>query len=192
MSQSGGKMYSLVQVAIIFIHCHLTERQFSYNDCSLTLRIFILVQEKGPNIMNIFFLLTVLSGASVNCQSFSVTFQNSSKISTDQWMEFKGQISHLKSFTQCHWGKTRIFNAASCNIWSYCAKMSLKSSLQCVQMWFDRDYTYSAGRDLSIGYKIFDNVGRITIRPFLHRTWNYFCFTYESASKQSKFYLNGI
>ena len=69
--------------------------------------------------------------------------------STDEWVEFKGKIPHMTSFTACHWEKLRFFNVRETCHWAFCYKnTNATSDIHCTQFWyiFDGD---SGGRYVS-------------------------------------------
>ena len=68
--------------------------------------------------------------------------------------------------------------------------MSMESSMDCMQLWYKRDRV-TAGRNIELGIKMRNQVGYFNMRPFLHRSWNFFCWSHESKSGENKLYLNG-
>ena len=102
-----------------------------------------------------------------------LNFQRSGNLSDSEWAEFDGEIPHLKAFTECHWEKLQFFNTKSHSIWNYCTIMSANSTMDCLQMWYMRDQI-SAGRNIELGIKIGNRIGYIRMKPFLHRSWNFF------------------
>ena len=58
-------------------------------------------------------------------------------------------------------------------------------------MWYKRGLS-AAGRDITVGVAVgHGNYGFININPFKHRTWNHFCWSYDSSSAENRIYLNG-
>ena len=58
-------------------------------------------------------------------------------------------------------------------------------------MWYKRD-VLSAGRDIVVGISFGrGNIGYVTVKPFQHRSWNHFCWSYDSPSGENRIYVNG-
>ena len=129
-------------------------------------------------------------GSSQSHETFMLNFQRSGNLSDSEWAEFDGEIPHLQAFTECHWEKLKFFNMKSHSIWNYCTIMSPNSTMDCLQIWYKRDLL-TAGRNIELGIKIGNQIGYVRMKPFLHRTWNFFCWSYDSHSGESKLYLNG-
>ena len=119
-----------------------------------------------------------------------IKFQDSGSLSNSEWAEFGGAITHLKDFTVCHLDKLQFFNMNSHSIWNYCTIMSMESSMYWMQLWYKRDHV-TAGRNIELGIKMRNQVGYFNMKPFNHRSWNFFCWAHESKSGENKLYLNG-
>ena len=118
-------------------------------------------------------------------------FQDSGELSDSKWAEFSGSIPHLKYFTVCHWEKLEFFNIQGHYIWNYCSITSNDiKNMTCMQMWYKRDIR-SAGRNIKMGIKISDQVGYVNMKPFHHRSWNYFCWSYSSYTGKNMLFMNG-
>ena len=76
------------------------------------------------------------------------------------------------------------------SIWNYCTIVSMESIMDCMQLWYKRDHV-TAGRNIELGIKIRNQTGYVNMRPFLHRSWNFFCWSHESKSGENRLYLNG-
>merc|ERR1712240_613544 len=124
-------------------------------------------------------------------QSFLLAFQKSKGLSSSEWAEYNGDIPHIKAFTSCHWEKLQFFNRKSHYVWNYCTIKRSTDNMECIQMWYKRDIT-SAGRDIVVGISFGrGNIGYVTVKPFKHRSWNHFCWSYDSSSGMNKIYVNG-
>ena len=137
------------------------------------------------------FILNLIISKIVCQESFLLAFQKSKGLSSSEWAEYDGDIPHLKAFTACHWEKLQFFNTKSHYIWNYCTIKSSTASMDCIQMWYKRDLV-SAGRDIVVGISFGrGNIGYVTVKPFKHRSWNHFCWSYESYSRENRIYVNG-
>ena len=68
--------------------------------------------------------------------SFQVIFQSSSDWSANEFVEFKGSIPTLTTFTSCHWEKLSYFAKRSNTIWSYCYLASNENrNMNCIQLY---------------------------------------------------------
>ena len=54
--------------------------------------------------------------------SFTITFQSSGRISTEEWAEYKGDMPHAKNLSICHWDRLEYFNDDVSSLWSYCTQ----------------------------------------------------------------------
>ena len=140
----------------------------------------------------IFKLVLILFIQAYSCEeSFLLAFQKSKEISADEWAEFDGKIPHLKAFTCCHWEKLHFFNIQAHYIWNYCTIKSSSDTMECIQMSYKREIL-SAGRDIEVGISFGKgNTGYMIIKPFRHRSWNHFCWSYDSTSGENRIYMNG-
>ena len=136
-------------------------------------------------------LIILMWGSIQSDQSFLIKFQDSGQLSDSEWAEFTGSIPHLAYFTVCHWEKLEFFNLRTQYIWNYCSIMNKeRRGMACMQMWYMEDIT-SAWKNIKMGIKIGDQVGYVVMKNFLHRSWNYFCWSYSSYSGESRLYMNG-
>ena len=137
-------------------------------------------------------LITLLCSPSCFSQnSFYVSFQDSEKLSENEWLELNGSLPPIKQFTECHWEKLNFFNLKSHSIWNYCTIKNKTDPMDCVQLWYGREFL-SAGRDIQVGIKIGNgHIGYVVMKPFPHRAWNFLCWSYESRTGENKLYLNG-
>ena len=128
----------------------------------------------------------------ISCQeSFLFAFQKSRGLSTSEWAEYDGKISHLKAFTCCHWEKLDFFNAKSNYMWNYCTINTPSDEMVCMQIYYQRDIN-SHGRDIRVGLSFGrGNFGYLVVKPFNHRSWNHFCWTYDSSSGENRLFVNG-
>ena len=126
------------------------------------------------------------------CQeSFLLAFQKSRGLSTSEWAEYDGKVSHLKAFICCHWEKLDFFNAKANYVWNYCTIKSPSDEMECVQMSYKRDLN-SHGRDIIVGISFGrGNIGYFIVKPYKHRSWNHFCWSYDSSSGENTIYVNG-
>ena len=125
-------------------------------------------------------------------ESFLLAFQKSKGISEHEWAEYDGDIPHMKGFTVCYWEKLHFFNGKTHNIWAYCTIEDASAGLDCIQFGLGRDLQ-SAGRDVVLELSAQRGFAQyVTISPFKHRTWNHFCWSYDSLSGENKIYANGV
>ena len=125
-------------------------------------------------------------------ESFQLSFQKSGSLSSEEWAEFTGTIPHLSAFTSCHWEKLDYFNFKYHYVWNYCTIKSISDNIDCIQFSYSRDVlTAGRGVDVLISFGSGNNQ-HITIPTFHHRTWNHFCWTYDSNFGENKIYLNGM
>ena len=173
-------------------HFHLL---VNYNQAFKYFHVCLNLVEAGCSIEMHLLTITFLLGISLynilSQESFLLAFQNSKELSSSEWAEYDGKILHLKAFTCCHWEKLHFFNTKSHYIWNYCTIKNSSDKMECMQMWYKRD-KISAGRDIIVGISFGrGNIGYVTIKPFNHRSWNHFCWSYESSSGENKIYVNG-
>ena len=145
---------------------------------------------------------TMLASVCQSQKSFQIKFQDSGNLSNSEWVKFNKAIPHLKDFTECHWERLKLFNMKAHSIWNYCTLMSKNRSMDCTQLWYNRDLI-NVGRNIELGIKLRGKVGYVHMAPlpipipplhmapFLHRSWNFFCWSYHSKSGENKLYLNG-
>ena len=127
-----------------------------------------------------------------NCQeSFLLPLQKSGLTSSSEWAEYRGDIPHLAAFTSCHWEKLQYFNSKYHYVWNYCTIQTSEDKISCIQFSYSRD-TLTAGRgvDVLISFGSGNNK-HVRIETFNHRSWNNFCWSYESRSGENRVYLNG-
>ena len=143
------------------------------------------------HLITISFLLGISLHNILGQESFLLAFQRSKQLSSSEWAEYGGKIPHLKAFNCCHWEKLHFFNTRGHYIWNYCTIKSSTDKMECMQIWYKRDII-SAGRDIVVGISFGrGNIGYLTIKPFNHRSWNHFCWSYDSSLGENKIYVNG-
>ena len=132
-------------------------------------------------------------------QTFVIHFQplsnGSISPSTDEWIEFTNEIHPSQQFTACHWIKAKYFNRnIQINLWSYCTMESVNDAMKCVQIYLDQSLK-SAARNLEMTAEIPYTKGRLEIsmevKPFLHRAWVHFCWSFSGSRGENRFYYNG-
>ena len=157
----------------------------------LATKLIDLVSLKEMHLLLIIFLIHICL-QHISCQkSFLLAFQKSKGRSATEWAEYEGKISHLKAFTGCHWEKLEFFNLKTHYIWNYCTIKNPSDKIECMQMSARRDKT-SIGRDILVQISFGKGNNKLTIiKPFMHRTWNHFCWSYDSSSGENKIYVNG-
>ena len=143
--------------------------------------------------VDIYFLLRIVWATTT---SFYVPFQSSGKWSKDEWIEYQGDIPALKELTECHWEKLTYFPEGYTTIWSYCSsRTKTLTGLKCVGVLNYGIYS-EANRNINIAALFegwterFINV-TVDVKPYRHRTWNHFCWSYSSITGVNNFYYNG-
>ena len=152
------------------------------------------------NMQLLFFLTCLLAPEYVLChKSFVVSFQAQKNgiysPSTDEWIEYLKDLSPAKEFTFCHWIKPSFFNEdTSANTGAYCFMQTAKDNIECMQTFFHAD-PESANRNVifygEIGWNKKYVIFSRPIKPFPHRSWVHFCWSFSSISGESKLYYNG-
>ena len=51
-----------------------------------------------------------VEGTDIETDSFYVSFQRSRALSTEEWIEYTGEMPDLKEFSVCHWDRPTSFN----------------------------------------------------------------------------------
>jgi hypothetical protein len=148
-------------------------------------------------ICSILIFMQFFVSAFCNTNSFIANFQKSGQWSSKEVLEFKGSfLSTVEEFTACHWEKLSYFSSGINQIWAYCEEADQSNGrLRCIQAWTEADNS-TGGRD--VHYEIYIDGWtattiyiRFEISPYLHRSWNHFCWTYSSTSTTNKLYHNG-
>ena len=128
--------------------------------------------------------------------SFQVIFQSSSDWSANEFVEFKGSIPTLTTFTSCHWEKLSYFAKRSNTIWSYCYLASNENrNMNCIQLYsmgdtssYYRKMVYALWID-GAGHKGLDI--QVNVGLFRHRAWNHVCVIYSNLDNSCSIYFNG-
>ena len=141
-------------------------------------------------LLMIFFIYVNLTN--ISCQtSFLLAFQKTKGRSASEWAEYDDKISHLKAFTGCHWERIQFFNLKNHYIWNYCTIKSSTDKMVCMQISAKRNIA-SIGRDILVLVSFGkENNKELKIKPFMPRTWNHFCWSYNSFSGENRIYVNG-
>lgn len=150
-------------------------------------------------------LIIILAGIAVfsTCisadgKSFIAHFQKSGKWSSRESLEFKGSfLTTVREFTACHWEKLSYFSSYCNTIWTYCEITNNSNGrLRCIEAATEADNS-TGGRDVLFGLWIDGWTAtpihvNFKVSPYLHRTWNHFCWTYSSITGINELYHNGI
>ena len=148
----------------------------------------------------VFYVIYLLAVEYALChKTFVVSFQAQKNgiqsPSLDEWIEYSNDLSSTNEFTVCHWIKPSFFNDdTSASTGSYCIIQAEKDKMKCIQTYFMAD-PESANRDVIFYGEIFwDNKNALLskhVKPFRHRSWAHFCWSFSSISGQSRMYYNG-
>ena len=128
--------------------------------------------------------------------SFEAIFQKSSIWSSQEWLEYKGNIQKLEEFTACQWENLRYFSTRSNSLWSYCSVRSENDTkLNCIQL-YQKGIISSAFRPVSYNLYLSGMVTKsinieIELDYVRHRAWNHVCWYYSSETGYNKLYYNG-
>ena len=122
--------------------------------------------------------------------SFTITFQSSGRISTDEWAEYQGDMPHAKNLSICHWDRLEYFNDDVSSLWSYCTQETSHSKMMCVQMEY-KSILSKANRHMKLNLWIYNDLITVKVIPFRHREWNHICWTYSFENNWHRIYING-
>ena len=120
----------------------------------------------------------------------------------------------LKAFTVCHWDKPRYFNDQTNYIWNYCVrtnemekineKETSEKKIDCFGL-NKRLAASTANRHMEVhcyfDYRTNTKGGKVKLgwhkikaqtKPYQHRKWQHYCWSYSSITGENYIYWNGI
>ena len=147
-----------------------------------------------------YLLFSVSIWSSIGTKTFIVSFQSSKgrslSPSTEEWIQYAKPLPPFKEFTACNWIKADYFGRdIAVVLWSYCTKETVDSTMNCLQIYLTNN-RQTANRHLkAYGYFPWSSLTSMKVnadvRPYFHRTWFHFCWSFSSISGKSKMYYNG-
>ena len=129
-----------------------------------THQVRLVIKCKNMEILILVLLFQSLTRAQ-KPQILRFQVNNVETYSTEEWVEFKGKIPHMNSFTACHWERLRFFSVRDSCPWAFCYKTkNIESDHHCTQLWYNRD-AVSGGRYIiaSGGFGDNSNGGNLNI-----------------------------
>ena len=166
------------------------------------------IKEGAENFI-LFLLLHSLIANVVGAESsFFLSFSKASTLSKVESAEFLEPMPDLKAFTVCHWDKPKYFNDQTNYIWNYCVHTKqmerTKQKIDCFGL-DKRLVASTANRHMEIhsyfDYRMNTKGGKVELgwykikaqtKPYQHRKWQHYCWSYSSITGKNYLYWNGI
>jgi hypothetical protein len=102
----------------------------------------MLIHEKQTLLLFLF----ISSVATKTTKILKFQSESDGVYTTEEWAEYREKISHMDSFTACHWERLRFFSVRDSCPWAFCYKnKDVFEDHHCTQMWYNRDIA-SGGR----------------------------------------------
>ena len=82
------------------------------------------MKSKLHEYLNFWAAVNILPRTEAAGKGFKVSFQYDGSWSSDEWVEYRGNIPKLKEFTVCHWERLHYISTSDTQAWSYCIILS--------------------------------------------------------------------
>ena len=109
----------------------------------------MLVLKYIEHVMLIHLVSNCMGSLKYNTSTFKISFQESEKLSKEDWAEYKSKNVNMKEFSVCFWHKLRYFSESINTFWGYCFKMNQTLKMDCIQ--FDATLVFAkANRHINL------------------------------------------